>query len=30
VTREHAITDLFVENPPIEEIIAKFYKSANL
>lgn len=30
VTSAHAITDLFVENPPIEEIIAKFYKSANL
>lgn len=30
VTQKHAIRDLFIENPPIEEIIAKFYRSANL
>ena len=26
VTSKHAVADLFVENPPIEEIIAKYYK----
>lgn len=30
VTRSHSISDLFVENPPIEEIVAKLYKTANL
>lgn len=30
VTSKHSISDLFVENPPIEEIIAKFYRTANL
>ena len=25
IARDHEITDLFVENPPIEEIIAKLY-----
>lgn len=30
ITSKHAITDLYVENPPIEEIIAKFYRDANL
>ena len=29
ITLKHAITDLTVENPPIEEIIAKFYKTAH-
>jgi ABC-2 type transport system ATP-binding protein len=27
VTSKHAVADLFVENPPIEEIIAKYYKN---
>jgi len=30
VTRQNAIRDLFVENPPIEEIIAKLYGEAAL
>lgn len=30
ITGKHAIHDLYVENPPIEEIIAKFYRDANL
>jgi ABC-2 type transport system ATP-binding protein len=27
---KHSIRDLYVENPPIEEIIAKFYQKANI
>lgn len=30
ITSNHAISDLYVENPPIEEIIAKFYRNTNL
>lgn len=30
ITSQHAIQDLYVENPPIEEIIAKLYREANL
>lgn len=30
ITSKHSISDLYVENPPIEEIIAKFYRNANL
>lgn len=30
ITTKHLITDLFIENPPIEEIIARFYRNANL
>lgn len=30
IATNHAISDLYVENPPIEEIIAKFYRNANL
>ncbi|MBI5346881.1 MAG: ATP-binding cassette domain-containing protein [Chlamydiae bacterium] len=30
IATKHQIRDLFVENPPIEEIIAKFYKNATL
>ncbi len=30
ITSNHPIQDLFIENPPIEEIIAKFYREANL
>ena len=30
ITMQHAIRDLYVENPPIEEIIAKLYRTANL
>lgn len=30
ITASHQITDLFIENPPVEEIIAKFYRDANL
>ncbi len=30
IVSKHAIRDLYVENPPIEEIIAKFYRDANL
>jgi ABC-2 type transport system ATP-binding protein len=30
ITASHQIRDLYIENPPIEEIIAKFYKAANL
>lgn len=30
ITSKHPISDLYVENPPIEEIIAKFYRSTNL
>lgn len=27
VTSSHAVADLFVENPPIEELVAKYYKN---
>ncbi len=27
ITQNHAIQDLYLENPPIEEIVAKFYKN---
>lgn len=30
ITSKHAINDLYVENPPIEEIIAQFYRDVNL
>ena len=30
ITAKHSITDLYVENPPIEELIARFYREANL
>jgi ABC-2 type transport system ATP-binding protein len=30
VTAEHAVSDLFVENPPIEEIIARMYEENHL
>ncbi len=30
ITAQHEIRDLYVENPPIEEIIAKLYRDANL
>jgi ABC-2 type transport system ATP-binding protein len=30
IVSKHAIRDLYVENPPIEEIIAKFYRDVNL
>lgn len=30
ITASHAISDLYVENPPIEEIIANLYRDANL
>lgn len=30
ITSRHAISDLYVENPPIEEIIARFYRNVNL
>lgn len=30
ITTQYAIRDLYVENPPIEEIIAKLYREANL
>ncbi len=30
ITSQHAIRDLYVENPPIEEIIAKLYRDVNL
>lgn len=30
ITSKHSISDLYVENPPIEEIIAKFYRNKNL
>jgi ABC-2 type transport system ATP-binding protein len=30
ITAKHAIRDLFIENPPIEEIIARLYKEALL
>ena len=30
ITSEHAVEDLFVENPPIEEIIARIYRGAAL
>ena len=30
IVSKHSIRDLYVENPPIEEIIAKFYRDANL
>jgi ABC-2 type transport system ATP-binding protein len=30
ITQNHAIRDLYIENPPIEEIIANFYRKNNL
>ena len=30
VTSKHAVRDLFVENPPIEEIIARMYDENHL
>jgi ABC-2 type transport system ATP-binding protein len=30
ITMKHAIRDLYVENPPVEEIIAKLYRQVNL
>lgn len=30
ITANHSITDLYVENPPIEELIARFYRESNL
>lgn len=30
IISKHSISDLYVENPPIEEIIAKFYRNTNL
>ncbi|WP_068469356.1 ABC transporter ATP-binding protein [Candidatus Protochlamydia phocaeensis] len=30
ITASHAIRDLYIENPPIEEIIAKLYRDVNL
>lgn len=30
ITSKHSIRDLFIENPPIEEIIAKLYRDVNL
>lgn len=30
ITKKHAIEDLYIENPPIEEIIAKLYRDVNL
>jgi len=30
ITRRHAVRDLFVENPPIEELIATLYRSEGL
>lgn len=30
ITAAHPIRDLYVENPPIEEIIARFYRNVNL
>jgi ABC-2 type transport system ATP-binding protein len=27
ITRAHAVTDLFIENPPIEEIVTRLYES---
>jgi len=30
ITARHAIRDLYVENPPIEEIIARLYRDVNL
>jgi ABC-2 type transport system ATP-binding protein len=30
ITSKHSISDLYIENPPIEEIIAKFYRNTNL
>ena len=30
ITTKHAIRDLYVENPPIEEIIARLYRNVNL
>jgi ABC-type uncharacterized transport system ATPase subunit len=30
VTRAHAIRDLFVENPPIETIIARLYERSRV
>jgi ABC-2 type transport system ATP-binding protein len=28
ITRQHAVRDLFVENPPIEEIVARLYRES--
>lgn len=30
ITSKHAIRDLYIENPPIEEIIAELYRESNL
>lgn len=30
INSKHSISDLYVENPPIEEIVAKFYRNTNL
>lgn len=30
ITSQHLIQDLFIENPPVEELIAKLYRDANL
>lgn len=30
ITSQHAVKDLYVENPPIEELIAKLYREKNL
>lgn len=30
ITAKHAVADLFVENPPIEEMIARLYRNNNL
>lgn len=30
ITSKHSITDLYVENQPIEEIVARFYQNSNL
>lgn len=30
ITANHPIRDLYIENPPIEEIVAKLYREANL
>lgn len=30
ITSNHPIRDLYIENPPIEEIVAKLYRDANL
>ena len=28
ITAQHAVRDLFIENPPIEEIIARLYRES--